>query len=95
MGKLKETYMSKWGKYHLSSEVIFGRYSSVEHITFMDVQTFGNNLQELLDNAYVGREDWHGNEREAWHISELSEALYDLVVADLVQLMAESDVACG
>jgi len=46
--------------------------SSDERISITHVETKGNNLQELLDNAEISFQDWHGTPRHfSWSAWDL------------------------
>lgn len=47
-----------------------------ETVQFTSIESHGNTLEELLDNATIGRVDWHGNDREHVEIGELSQLEY-------------------
>ncbi len=68
-------------KYNLDLNVIDGRECKFHdgRVLYTSVEAFGNDLQDCLANATVGRVDWHGNDFEAVSVGELSSELYELV----------------
>lgn len=47
------------------------------------VESEGDDLKELLANAMVSIEDWHGNEGPERSLDELPEELYELIKQDM------------
>ncbi len=79
-------------RYNITSNVLENcEASSCGRVVYTTIETFGNDLDDLLANAYVGREDWNGNERPQLHISDLSEAHYGDVERDLIEAMISAD----
>ncbi len=79
--------MSKY-KFNISSNIIAG-YECAFHdgrVQYTDLEAFGNSLEECLENATIGRMDWHGNDFEAVPIGDLSSRLYDHVEAYIKQV---------
>ena len=47
--------------------------NSNDMIMITGVESEGNTLEELYDNATVGLEDWNGNDKGFIHLDDLSE----------------------
>ena len=45
--------------------------SGYEHLNITEIQSEGNTLQELLDNAQIYIQTWHGGEGPNWSVGEL------------------------
>ena len=55
-----------------------------EHLNLMSVESHGDDLDDLLSNAEIYIEDWHGNEAcEGWNIGDLPSSVYDMVERDM------------
>lgn len=65
--------------YYFGSNVLKGYFADTDEIvTYTDLQTEGDNANDLLRNATVGREDWNGNCLEAISIDDLNDRHYEL-----------------
>lgn len=63
--------------YHYSTSKFQGHDADCDGtVTYTELETYGDTLDEMLDHATIGREDWHGNDRDAVSIGELSNELY-------------------
>lgn len=64
-------------------------YSHDSVITMTTLETFGTNVDEMLDNATIGLVDWHGNERGYIGIGELKQSDYDFAVKLITDFVNE------
>lgn len=45
-----------------------------ERLNLMCIESKGRDLDDLLANAEISLEDWHGHEGPAWELGDLSDA---------------------
>ena len=64
------------------------KHGSEGQVLITDVDSEGDSLQELLDNATVGLEDMHGNTLQHIKLEELSEPDYTRVSGDVKRIWA-------
>lgn len=58
----------------------FIKHGSDGQVLITDVDSEGDTLQELLDNATVGLEDMHGNTLQHIRLQDLAEVDYNVLV---------------
>lgn len=58
---------------------------------YTTIETFGNDLDDCLANASIGREDWHGNELEFHTPGDLSDSHYLLLERALIETLNEGE----
>lgn len=51
-----------------------------DHLFLTHVETKGNNLEEMIDNALLSFETWHGGEGPAWTINDIPNSDYAEVI---------------
>ena len=61
---------------------------SDERITLTTVESFGRDMDDLLANATVGREDWNGNEIYQIDLGDLDSETYDAIVQEMTKYLA-------
>lgn len=66
----------------------FIKHGTNEQVMIADVDSEGNSLQELLDNATCGLEDMHGNTLQHCKLQDLAECDYTIVVAEVERIYA-------
>lgn len=59
----------------------FVKHGTNEQVLITDVDSEGDTLQELLDNATIGLEDMHGNTLQHCKLQDLAEEDYNIVIA--------------
>lgn len=64
----------------------FIKHGTNEQVLITDVDSEGDSLQELLDNATCGLEDMHGNTLQHCKLQDLAEVDYNEVVAHISRI---------
>lgn len=57
--------------------------SGHEHLNITEIESSGTTLQELLKNATIYIQTWHGGEGPSWSISDLPETDYKTLKSEL------------
>lgn len=66
----------------------FLKQGSEGQVLITDVDTEGDSLQELVDNATIGLEDWHGNSLQHCRLHDLADEDLAIVMADIKRIYA-------
>lgn len=61
-----------------------------EHLNVVSIESNGRDLDDLLSNAELSLETWHGNEGPQWTVGDLSRRDFDLVVEMFNEFLQES-----
>ena len=80
--------------YNFSSDTTSGREIPGHdgRMLYTTVESSGDSVKEVIANAHVGREDWHGNDRGHVWLSEVNDELYAIVEQEIVELCAGAGV---
>lgn len=60
------------------------------HLSIVNIESKGRDLDELLTNAEMSLETWHGNEGPDWSIGDLSSQDYATVCQLFTEFLNES-----
>jgi hypothetical protein len=59
-----------------------------EHLNLTLVESKGADLEDMLINANISIEDWHGNTAcEGWDLGDLSKQDYEHVMQDFIEFL--------
>jgi hypothetical protein len=72
--------MKQTKQFNFSREFKVWSLEHDDHLNLTLVESEGDSLEELIENARITLEDWHGNEGPAWTFGDLSTRDYDAVV---------------
>lgn len=78
--------MSKY-KYNFELDTVNGHEDPFHdgRVVYTTVEVCGDTLEECLDNATVGRKDWHGNVFEHVYLGDLTSKLYEQVEREITE----------
>jgi len=61
-----------------------------DHLMLTYVETTGNNLEEMIDNAMISLENWHGEEVPNWNLEDLSTSDYGAIIKLFIKSLEET-----
>lgn len=60
----------------------------LDHLSVVYIETQGSDLDDMLCNALVSLEDWHGNPGPDWDLGDLPDQDYNAIVSLFVEHLA-------
>lgn len=77
-------------KYDFELSVIDGAEMDDGRIILNSLQTYGDTLEECINNATVGLVTWHGNEAGYTGIGDLSDKLFNKAYKAIEEYVTQS-----